>query len=302
MDVVTLGECMGQLVPSDGRSVTEAEEFLLAHAGAESNVALALARYGHTVAWVSRLGADALGRRIRRSLAAEGIDLTAVMTEPHSPTGLFIKDPAPEGSRVTYYRTGSAASRMDESDAARADELHPKLLHLSGITPALSHSCARCVDAAIRATRSAGGAVSFDVNYRLALWPDIDTAARTLAEIAGRCDVVFVGLDEAAILWRTSTPDDVRAVLPGVAELVVKDGSKEAVSFRGTDRVSVPTPRVQVVEAVGAGDAFAAGWIHAFLDGGSPEDRLRSGHSAAASALGSVTDFALQARRPAASR
>jgi 2-dehydro-3-deoxygluconokinase len=298
MDVVALGECMAQLVPSDGRSVAEAEEFVLSHAGAESNVALALARYGHNVAWVSRLGADALGHRIRRSLGAEGIDLSAVTTERNSPTALYIKDPQPGGSRVTYYRAGSAASRMDETDATRAVELHPKVLHLSGITPALSSSCARCVDVAIRAIHADHGTISFDVNYRPALWPDVETAARTLADIAGRCDIVFVGLDEAATLWHTATPDDVRAALPDATELIVKDGSNEAVSFSGANRVSVPAPRVRVVEAVGAGDAFAAGWLHALLDGGSQEERLRSGHAAAASALGSVTDFAVS--RPGA--
>jgi hypothetical protein len=191
---------------------------------------------------------------------------------------------AAEGTatRVYYYRAGSAASRLrPETRVPRA-----ALTHLSGITAALSSSCAALVDRLLAERRC-----SFDVNYRPGLWP-VDRAAPILRELAARAEIVFVGLDEAQTLWGVSTVADVRALLPQPTVLVVKDGAVGATSFHpgGTD--FVPTPPVDVVEPVGAGDAFAAGYLAGLLRGLPETDRLALGHRVAAAALTVTGDVA----------
>ena len=154
------------------------------------------------------------------------------------------------------------------------------LVHLSGITPALSASCAALVEAVLAAPLP----VSFDVNYRPALWP-VPDAAPVLAHLAGRADIAFVGLDEAGVLWGAATAGDVRALLPGPRVLVVKDGGTGAVSFGPSGTVFVAAPAVDVVEPVGAGDAYAAGYLYGVLRDLPEPARLRLGHLVAAAAL-----------------
>jgi len=290
VDVVCLGETMAQVLPSDGQSLEVSQNFSIRPAGAESNVAHGLAQLGTSVAWVSRLGDDALGRRILTELEGTDINTASVAIEPRSRTGLFLKDPDPDDSTVVYYRDSSAASRMGVSDVSRAFSLTPKVMHLTGITPALSRSCHDAVEFALQHSGDHGVAVSFDVNYRSALWLDAQNAAETLRALASRADIVFVGLDEAKTLWGTTDTDDVRSILAGVATLVVKDGSNEAVEYSGSTVTRVPALSVDVIEPVGAGDAFAAGWLHGLLSGLSPENRLKLGHLMAAQALMSLTD------------
>ncbi|MFE5775368.1 PfkB family carbohydrate kinase [Brachybacterium sp. NPDC056505] len=140
--------------------------------------------------------------------------------------------------------------------------------------------------------------MSFDVNHRPTLWQTTAEAAEAIEEAARRADVVFVGRDEAEVLWSARTADDVRALFPQVPHLVVKDADVEAVEFAsevfddtGAGRTAVATPRVEVVEAVGAGDAFAAGWLDALLDQAPPAVRLARGHAWAARALSSTQDI-----------
>jgi 2-dehydro-3-deoxygluconokinase len=170
-----------------------------------------------------------------------------------------------------------------ELDAART----ANIWHLTGITPALSASCRALVEAALAGP---GPAVSFDVNFRPAVWQGRDPA-ELLHGYAQAADIVFVGLDEAQALWGAQLADaeDVRTLLPEPRILVVKDGAIAATMFYGSQaRVVVPALRVDVVEPVGAGDAFAAGFLAALLQERSAEHCLRSGHLTAAAAL-SVT-------------
>lgn len=289
-EAVCLGETMGQFVPTDGRNFEVAEEFALHHAGAESNVAIGLARQGHRVAWVSRLGSDALGNRVRSAIQEEGVETKLVEMLDDRHTGIFLKDPAGEGRSVTYYRSESAASTLDKTDVDRALETNPRLLHLSGITPALSRSCDVAVDYAIDAARTKGVRTSFDVNYRPSLWRDRSEAAIRLAELANASDIVFVGLDEAQILWGIKSVEDARSTLPTPAVLVVKDGARGAVAFGEGKSLSVPALRVDVVESVGAGDAFAAGCLSGILQGRGLAVALRLGHLMARAALTSFSD------------
>ena len=288
--VVCLGETMAQIVPSDGLRLHEAATYAIGPAGAESNVAISLARLGSPSAWAGFVGDDPLGVRVRREIEAYGVSTALVRTIRGQRTGVFVKDPSPQGSDVYYYRVGSAAARMDAEYARSVMAARPQWVHLTGVTPALSPACERAVRTVVELAREADIVVSFDVNYRDVLWADAGVASRVIGGIAQSCDVVLVGLDEAAALWGAHVADDVRAHLPGPGTVVVKDGAIECVSFCGAQRTVVPALPVDVVETVGAGDAFAAGWIHARLNGLDDAGCLRLGHLMAGVALTSHSD------------
>lgn len=297
VDVLSIGETMALVVPALAEPVDVAEEFRVETGGAESNVACHLAAAGHRTAWLSALGDDALGRRVRSRIERAGVDTSAVRLDPNAPTGLYVKDP---GAGVSYYRRGSAASRLRPEDLMRVAWDDVRVVHLSGITPALSESCHALVDAAIDAARAHGVLVSFDVNHRPALWPDTETAATVIGAAARRADIVWTGRDEASDLWGVQTADDVRELFPDVPHLVVKDADVEAVEFSRGERSAAPARRVAVVEPVGAGDAFAAGWLDGFLRGADASERLQSGHTFAARALSSTHDVPAEHPRTAA--
>jgi 2-dehydro-3-deoxygluconokinase len=274
-DVTCVGESMALVTPDPPAPLDRGGPMRLDVAGAESTVACYLAMLGARAAWASRVGDDPLGRLVRARIAAFGVDTSMVTVDPDAPTGVFFKDPG-ERTAVHYYRAGSAASRL-------GPDLVPSLsglVHLSGITPALSASCSALVEAALAAPLE----VSFDVNYRPGLWP-VARAAPVLARLAGRAEITFVGLDEARTLWDTATAEDVRALLPGPRVLVVKDGGNGAVSFGPSGTVFVAAPAVDVVEPVGAGDAYAAGYLYGVLRNLPEPARLRLGHLVAAAAL-----------------
>jgi len=298
VDLLAIGETMALVAPQRAERLEAAEDFHVTAGGAESNVACHLAAAGRRTAWFSALGEDALGRRVRAHVASAGVDVSRVQLDPEAPTGLYLKDP---GHGVAYYRRGSAASRLGPADLERVDWARVRILHLSGITLALSASCRALVHTAIRAAHAHGAIVSLDVNHRPALWSGREEAAATILAAAEQADVVLTGRDEAQGLWRTTTADDVRAVFPQVRHLVVKDAEVEAVEFTADggaadggavdERTAVPTPKIEVVEAVGAGDAFAAGWIDGLLDGAPAAERLSRGHARAALALTSTHDM-----------
>ncbi|MFZ3595276.1 sugar kinase [Streptomyces sp. BH104] len=288
---ICLGETMAQVTPADGEGLEHSRELRLAVAGAESTVAQYLADLGHEAAWVSRVGDDPFGRRIVAAVASRGVDVAGVLADPAAPTGVYFKDPGPDGTRVHYYRAGSAASRMTAADADRVDLTGVRLLHLTGITPALSDGCAELVDALVRRAADSGTLVSFDVNYRPALWSSRDKAAYALLALARRADVVLVGRDEAETLWDTVTAEDVRDHLAARGTLVVKDGDVGATEFTATGGEFVAAPAVDVVEAVGAGDAFAAGYLSGLLKGAPPAERLALGHRLAGRTLRSIEDY-----------
>lgn len=285
--VITLGETMVLVTPASAEALDVATDFHLDVGGAESNVASHLAALGHRAAWVSQVGDDALGHRLESQIRERGVDTRWVRIDPLAPTGVYFKNP---GRGVQYFRRGSAASTMS---AATLDGLpleQARLVHVSGITPALSSSCADLIDALLQRISGTDTLVSFDVNYRPALWPVDEAAPRVLA-IAQRADVVFVGLDEAQTLWGTETPEQVRALIATPHTLVVKDGDIGATSFSANERTFVPATPTDVVEAVGAGDAFAAGYLSALLNGHDATERLSAGHKRAVLVLGSMTDF-----------
>jgi 2-dehydro-3-deoxygluconokinase len=285
-DVCCVGETMVVFAPDPPRPLAGAEQVRRGIGGAESNLACYLAGLGLRVGWASRLGADPFGGYVRAGLTAAGVDCSLVETDPQAPTGVYFKDP---GAGVHYYRRGSAASRLDRSVWAAVAGPGARYVHVSGITAALSDTCADLLRYLLTDRPVPGARISFDVNYRPALWSP-GRAGPVLAGLADRADLVFVGLDEAAALWGCGTPDDVRAVLAAPEHLVVKDGAVGATGYGPDGRVFVPAPPVAVLEPVGAGDAFAAGYLFACLRGLPDEARLGIGHRLAAVALTTAAD------------
>ena len=289
--MITLGETMALVTPAHAEPLRAAREVRLLAGGAESNVAMHAAQLGVPTAWVSALGDDALGVRVRDEVAARGVDTRWVTMDPDAPTGVYFKDP---GHGVLYYRRGSAAARMSPASVADVPLEDAEVVHISGITAALSASCASLIDTVIDRVAAGPGVLAFDVNHRAALWAP-GAAAAALLPLARRADLVFVGLDEAECLWHTATADDVRALLPEPTTLVVKDGDVGATEYRraaGADhRTFVPAVPTDVVEAVGAGDAFAAGYLTALLQGAEAAARLQGGHQRAHLVLQSTSDF-----------
>lgn len=289
--ILCLGETMALVTPAEAEPLETAESFVLSAGGAESTVALYLAGEGYRSAWLSRVGNDPLGRRLLRQLAAHGVDTSLVDTDPTAPTGVYFKDPGGSTTSVYYYRSSSAASRMGPNILEKIDWQALPLLHLSGITAGLSSSCRDLLASAFTTAKASGTLVSFDVNYRPGLW-SAKEAAPVLAEFAGRADIVFVGRDEAETLWGTGDSDELYGAL-GPQHLVVKDGATGATDVSAVGAVFVPARTVDVVEVVGAGDAFAAGYLSGLLAGEQAGERLMLGHALAARALSSVHDFDL---------
>ena len=272
LDVITLGETMVSFAAHEAGPLDAAATFTKIVAGAETNVGVGLARLGLKVAWVSRLGDDSFGRYIRRALEAEGIDCTAVATDPTRPTGFMLKSRALEGQDpvVEYFRRGSAASALSVADFDEARFLSARHLHVTGITPALSASCAELVEHAMKAMRAAGRTVSFDPNLRPKLWPGREAMAAHLNRLAGLADWVLPGIAEGRTLTGLDTPEDIAAFYleRGARAVVIKLGAEGAYwrSSEGSGRVA-GVRVTNIVDTVGAGDAFAAGAISGRLEG-----------------------------------
>lgn len=300
-EALCIGETMLMFVPDAGESLADCPELSAHVGGAESNVAAGLAHLGAGAEWFSRLGDDPHAARVLHTLQRRGVDTKRVATDSERPTGLYFKDHSEGSSRVYYYRAGSAASALSPADLAGLALQERRLVHVSGITAALSESCDALLQSVIveRAasgpaapgTAAPGPTVSFDVNYRPALWSVAEAAPRLL-ELARAADIVIVGRDEAETLWGTSDAASVRALIPDAAELVVKDAEFGATHFGAHGASFVPALRVDVVEAVGAGDAFAAGYLAAWLSGDDTVTALKLGHVMAGYTLAAVSDIA----------
>ncbi|MDT3723961.1 sugar kinase [Streptomyces sp. DSM 41972] len=233
VDVVALGESMVTFLPARPGRLADVPSFHRSIGGAESNVACALAAAGHTTRWVSRVGADGFGDHLVEAIGAYGVDVSHVRRDPSRPTGVYFRtagDRADDAHEVAYYRAGSAASAMSPAgvdlDAVRAG----RVLHLSGITAALSPDCLDLMRE-LTAPRPARPLISFDVNHRPGLWgegrnPDV------LLALARGADIVFVGEDEAEEAWDiTGGPATIRQALPEPGLVVVKQGAQGAVAL-----------------------------------------------------------------------
>lgn len=287
VDVAAVGETLAMFVPEQPGPLTEPARYLISAAGAEANVARNLARLGASSAWLGRVGADPFGDFILDVLNADGVDVSRVERDAQRPTGVAFKEREGATTGVRYYRKGSAASALGAAFAHDAWASNPRILHLSGITPALSDDCLAFMRAVVE-SRPEGRLISFDVNWRAQLWTHGDPGVlRTIAQAA---DIVFVGLDEAHAAWNIDRIADVRADIDRPATLVVKLGAAGCVVFTNDRCTDVPALTVDVVEPVGAGDAFAAGFLLGMLSGGDARRSGRLGTIAASSALSVRTD------------
>jgi len=291
-EVVCLGEALVLLPDLTGGSQAGSL------AGAEVNVAVGLAGAGVPTAWVGRLGDDPFGAFLHAELVRRRVDVGGVEIDRDRPTGCYAKQPGVDrhgepATRMHYRRAGSAASAMGpaflDRPAVRERLAGAAVVHCSGITAALSASCADLMRALL--ARPRGPLVCFDVNWREQMWPSGD--AGLVAELAGRADVVLVGADEARRVFGTDDAAELRRQLPGPRLLVIKDGARRALAVdREGAVVEQPALRVDVLEPVGAGDAFAAGLLAGMVRGEPVERWLRRGHLGAAAALTTTGDSA----------
>ncbi len=283
MDVVTFGEAMLMLVADQPGPLEAVPAFHKRTAGAETNVAIGLARLGLRVGWSSRLGVDSMGRYLLAEMQGEGIDCSRVVMTPDAPTGFQFKGRVDDASDppVEYHRKGSAASRMGAAQLDEAWLLGARHLHVTGVFAALSAGCLDVTRRAIGVMRGAGRSLSFDPNLRPTLWASQEQMRDTLNSLAVMCDTVLPGVAEGLILTGSSDPVEIARHYRdrGVARVIVKLGADGAYyDDRDAGCGHVPAfPVARVVDTVGAGDGFAVGVISALLEGHGAEAAARRG-------------------------
>ena len=265
----------------------------LSVAGAEGNVAIGLARLGHQVAWAGRVGADELGELVVRTLRAEGADVSSVVTDPSRPTGLMLAERRiGDLVRVSYYRSGSAGSQLGPADVLPALVPGVRLLHVTGVTMALSATARQAVSQAVARAREIGATVSVDVNYRARLWSP-EQARAALRPVIAQAGIVIASADELALVSDGGEPSDVAEELlaGGASQVVVKQGADGATAFTAEEVISRPARPVVVADVVGAGDAFVAGYLSATLEDLTVEARLDRAAATAAFAIARSGDW-----------
>lgn len=270
VDVLSFGETMAMWVAEHTGDLADVQQFHKRIAGADSNVAIGLSRLGFSVKWLSRVGADSLGRFVLNTLQAEGLDCQHVESDPQHPTGFQLKSRVDDGSdpQVEYFRRGSAASHLNRAVISPA-LLSARHLHATGIPAALSASCNELSFELMKAMRAAGNTVSFDPNLRPSLWGSEQQMIRDINALASHAQWVLPGLSEGHLLTGFSEPADIAAFYldQGAEAVIIKLGAKGAYFRTATAEDFVPAvPVTRVVDTVGAGDGFAVGVISALLE------------------------------------
>ena len=271
-DVVTIGETMLRLSALPGVPLEQAPQLDVHVAGAESNVAIALCRLGTTAGWISRLVDTPLGRRIVNELRGHGVDVSRVLWAPDGRIGIYFLEQGipPRQHRIIYDRAQSAMALLDPKEVDWGFVRSARLVHLTGITPALSAGCRAATVQAIAEARGAKALVCFDVNYRAKLW-SADEAKTALGALLAGVDILISTADDARLLLsRGETAEQLAEQLAlrfSAGTVVVTDAGRCAAAQNG-QVVSKEGYEVESVDRVGAGDAFAAGFIHGYLTGG----------------------------------
>jgi 2-dehydro-3-deoxygluconokinase len=277
----TFGESMG-VVNADGIGpLAHARTFSFGIGGAESNVAIGVARLGGEATWLGRVGPDTTGSLIGRRLTDAGV--RAMPIQDHTFTGLMVRyQRSGEFMHVDYHRAGSAGSRLTPADIPVAEVRAAGIVHVTGITPALSETCRAAVFQAVETALAAGVPVSLDVNYRSKLWSRPE-AATVLRDLVSMVDIVFAGPDEASLFVDGDYPGGLAKL--GPTEVIIKDGARGCVAQINGQRYEAAALPVTVVDPVGAGDAFVAGYLADRLAGAAPEVRLATAIAAGAFAV-----------------
>jgi 2-dehydro-3-deoxygluconokinase len=272
-EILTLGETMVLFQTSQEGSLQYAPFLAKSMAGAESNIAIGLTRLGKRVGWLSRIGKDPFGDYIYSTLSGEGVDLSHVIRDSQYPTGVMFKEiKGAMDPRVFYYRKGSAASVWDSKELTQEMFEGVKTFHLTGITPALSTECKKVSFEAVRLAKQAGAMISFDPNMRYKLW-NIEKARETFLELIKYSDIFLPGIDEGVLITEEQDPDSIGAKIleMGPKIVVIKLGQRGSVAYMKVDghveKIEAEGFPVQlIIDTVGAGDGFAAGFLSAFLD------------------------------------
>ncbi|MFC0333237.1 sugar kinase [Paenibacillus sepulcri] len=277
-DLLTFGETMALFMPQEHRGLEGAAALEQGFGGAESNVAIGAARLGCSVGWFGALGEDPFGRAIFKQLRGEGVDVSEARLTPGEQTGLMFRETVAGKLAVHYYRKHSAASKMRPEHLNLDYIAGCRILHVTGITLAISVSARETVFAAVAAAKKAGVKVSFDPNLRLKLWT-IEEARRVVLPLAEQADYFLPGWDELKLLYETDNLDEVKTklkqlnavcIVKGVDDttIVIENGESQVVPFYKADKV---------VDTVGAGDGFCSGFLTGLLKGMNPVEAVRLG-------------------------
>lgn len=277
--------CMGEPMLEFNRQTPEAEGralYLEGHGGDTSNAAIAAARQGASAGYVTAIGQDAPGESFMALWAREGVDTSTVIRRAEAPTGVYVVSHDTRGHHFTFYRTGSAAALYRPEEVPEAAIRAARILHLSGISQAISASACDAVFRAIAIAREAGVKVSYDTNLRLRLWPAARAAAVIHAAI-GMADIALPSLDDATALTGLADPDAVADFYLRLCPLVLlKCGAAGCIVATAEGRTRILPHKVQAVDATGAGDTFAGAFLARTLAGDAPAAAARYANAAAA--------------------
>jgi 2-dehydro-3-deoxygluconokinase len=299
-EVTSFGEALLRLSVPAGTRLEIARQLDMQPAGAESNVVAALARLGRRCGWLSALPDSPLGRLVANQLRLAGVDVSAVAWSETGRIGTYFVEFAvpPRATQVVYDRANSCASQLEPAQIEWEYLLDTRLLHLTGITPALSAGCQEIVVEAIQRAKAAGVAISFDVNYRAKLWP-VEMAAATLLPLMQEVDLLFCSRRDACTLFGCD-PDPERLISQladqtQARQMVVSLAEEGVIGWDGRQLHTQAARPVQVIDRIGAGDALAAGVLHGWLAGDFAAG-LRYGVTLAALALSQHGDMVITTR------
>ncbi len=280
LDLVALGEAM---IEFNQARRDDAHAYTQGFGGDTSNAAIAAARLGARVGYATRIGGDPFGRWLTELWQREGVDTRGVAVDADAPTGAYFVSHGPAGHEFSYARANSAATRMCPANLPVDVLRSTKLLHLSGISQAISPSACDAAFAAIDVARAAGAQIAYDTNLRHKLWPLARAAAVIRATIA-RADWVLPGLDDVRAIYGLDAPDAlIDAMLAdGARTVVLKMGADGALVAAGGTRVHVAPHRVATVDATGAGDCFDGAFLARVAAGDNAVAAARYANAAAA--------------------
>lgn len=289
LDVITFGEAMAMFMANQPGSLHEVNQFTRELAGAETNVAIGLARLGLRSGWVSKVGRDAFGTFIIERLKNENVDIESVLVDDYYPTGFQLKSKVIEGDpEVQYFRKGSAASHLSIDDFNEACFKAASHLHMTGIPLALSEQARSYAKHALSFMKKNGRSVSFDPNLRPSLWTSQEEMVEQINTAAFQADYVFPGISEGEILTGFKNPRDIASFYleKGVKLVVIKIGEEGAFYKTLNEEGIVSGFKVkEVIDTVGAGDGFAVGVISGLIENLSIEDAVLRGNAIGALAV-----------------
>lgn len=283
-EVILVGEPMALLIADEPGNLENIQHFTRSMSGAEVNVAIGLERLGHQVEYMTRVGDDPFGKYIKQSLEENKIGTSYVNFDDEYKTGIQLKNYVLDGSDpyAPYYRKNSAASHISKEDIDKINFDDVKIVHVTGILPALSETTKEAAIYLMEKAKEKGITVSFDPNLRPALWKNQDEMIRTIQELIQRADIILPGIDECEVLYGTRNVEKLIEMIryDGPKTIIIKQGSKGAYVAEDSMQYIVAGFKVdQVIDTVGAGDGFAAGVLSGILDGISIKESVTRGNA-----------------------